>query len=411
MNIWLVNHYALPPSRPGGTRHYAFAKELQRRGHRVVILASSFDHHLRQETRLFRGEYFKFQEEEGVPFFWLRTLPYRANTLARFFNMLSFAFDIAWWAKPSVLGKPDLILGSSPHPFAALAAYLQSMRYKVPFILEVRDLWPQTLIDLGNVSPSHPLVLLLAGIERFLYKRADKIITLLPLAYLHMVQRGADRSKIVWIPNGTDLSSVPKPRPPEAKTRLTVVYAGSHGLANNLDVVLDAASILKSRGLSELAEFKFVGEGPEKARLVNKAKSLKLGNVFFEDPVPKKLIYKVLSDADVLLLTLKDGPLFRFGISSNKLFDYMAVGRPVLFAVRAPHNPVEEAGAGIVVPPDDPKALADAVYNLANLSWEERWAMGLRGRRYLEEHHSIERLVDRLEDVLFDSLKARGVVL
>lgn len=411
MNIWLVNHYAIPPSRPGGTRHYAFAKELQKRGHRVIIVASSFDHHVRQETRLSRGEYFKFQEEEGVPFFWLRTPAYKANTLARLLNMLAFAFDVAWWAKPSVLGKPDLVLGSSPHPFAALAAYLQSLRYKVPFILEVRDLWPQTLIDLGNFSPSHPLILLLGRIERFLYMKADKIITLLPLAYLHMVQKGADKSKIIWIPNGVDLSLLPKPKPPEAKTRLTVMYAGSHGLANNLDVVLDAAAILKNRGLSELVEFKLVGEGPEKTKLIDKAKSLNLTNVYFEDPVPKRLIYEKMSDADVLLLTLKDGPLFRFGVSPNKLFDYMAVGRPVVFAARAPHNPVEEAGAGIVVPPDDPKALADAVYNLANLSWEERWAMGLRGRRYLEEHHSVERLVDRLEEVLFSSLKARGVAL
>ena len=410
MNIWLVNHYALPPSRPGGIRHYAFAKELQKRGHRVVIIASSFDHQIRRETRLYRSECFKFQEEEGVPFLWLRTPAYTGNTPARVLNMLSFAGGISLWAKASLIGKPDLILGSSPHLFAALGAYLQSLRHGVPFILEVRDLWPQTLVDLGGFSSSHPFILLLEKVERFLYRRASKIITLLPCAHLHMVEKGADKSKIVWIPNGVDLSLFPKPVPPKVNARLTVMYAGSHGLANNLDVALEAAAILQNRGLSELVEFRFIGEGPEKARLVERAKSLNLVNVSFEDPVPKKQIYEKLSLADVLLLILKDGPLFRFGVSPNKLFDYMAVGRPVIFAARAPRNPVEEAGAGIVVPPDDPKALADAVYNLANLSWEERWTMGLRGREYLEKHHSVERLVDRLEETLFSSLKARGAV-
>lgn len=407
MNIWIVNHYALPPGRPGGTRHYAFAKELRKRGHQVVVVASSFDYQRRLETRLKPRELCRVQEEEGVPFLWLRTLPYQGNGFLRVLNMFSFALGALIQAQPILLGKPDLIIGSSPHPFAALAAQLLSQRYGVPFVLEVRDLWPQSLVDLGGFSPHHPLIMVMESLERYLYWRAQSIISLLPFAHEHMVKKGAEANKIFWIPNGVDLELVPLPQPPIRKQRLTVLYAGAHGVANNLDVILEAARIFKVKGWDSLVEFRFIGDGPEKPRLKEKATSFGLTNVRFEDPVPKRHVYQVLSEGDILLLTLRDSPVFRLGVSPNKLFDYMAVARPVIFAVNSPGNPVEYAQAGYVVSPDSPEDLAQAIYRLSQLSLEERWSMGLRGRRYLEEYHSIKRLVDRLEEVLLGILKKR----
>lgn len=404
MNVWMINHYALPPDRPGGTRHYTFAKELRKRGHKVVVVASSFDHQTRLETRLKPGELFRIQEEGGVPFLWLRTLPYQGNGLLRVLNMFSFALSALLKVNPALLSKPDVIIGSSPHPFAALAAQFLSRRFGVPFVLEVRDLWPQTLVDLGGFSPRHPLVALLELVERHLYRRAQLVISLLPFAHEHMVKKGAQANKILWIPNGVDLELVPLPQPPVEKRPLTVLYAGAHGLANNLDVILDAARIFKARGWDPLVEFKFIGDGPEKPRLKERTASLGLKNVRFEEPVPKSQVYKVLSEADILLMTLKNSPLFRLGVSPNKLFDYMAVARPIIFAVNSPLNPVEYAQAGHVVSPDNPEGLAQAIYRLSRLSLEERWAMGLRGRKYLEEHHSVERLVDRLEEALLGIL-------
>lgn len=404
MNIWIINHYALPIDCAGGTRHYSLSKVLKNKGHNVFIIASSFDYLKRKENRLKKNELFRLQEEEGVPFFWVKTLPYKENSLRRVLNMLSFSINILFSRGISILGKPDVIIGSSPHLFAALAAEILSKRYKVPFILEVRDLWPQTLIDIGNFSANHPFILILEKIERYLYRKAQRIITLLPLAHLHIMDKGGQKDKIVWIPNGIDLSLVPQIKPLDfRKEKLVVMYAGAHGLANNLDILLEVALVFKQKGWQEV-EFRFVGDGPEKPKLVKKASSLNLDNVFFEDPIPKKNIYEKLSQADILFFTLEDSVLFRFGISPNKLFDYMAVGRPIVFAANIVNNPVEESRGGIVVMPNDPVDVAEGIYKLVKMSPEDRWQMGLNNRKYIEEKYSIEYLASHFEKVINEVL-------
>ncbi len=245
MNLWIVNHYAIPPQRAGGTRHYTLAKELIRRGYRVTIIASSFDHATRREAHLAPGEPFKLEVIESVPFLWLRTPPYAGNSVARIWNMTVFAYRVWRSAGEALLGKPDVVIGSSPHPFAALAAERLATRFRVPFVLEVRDLWPQTLIDLGGFSPRHPFILLLESIERYLYRKASRIITLLPGAGEHIREKGGDLSRVVWIPNGIDLELSPSPQPPRLNQVFTIMYAGAHGLANGLDLVLDVAALLE----------------------------------------------------------------------------------------------------------------------------------------------------------------------
>lgn len=402
MNIWVVNHYAIPPGRAGGTRHFTFARELQKRGHKVTIIASSFDHYVRQEVRLREGETYRLEEVDGVPFFWIRTPPYSGNSPARVWNMVAFALRLLGTANPALLGKPDVVWGSSPHLFAALAAERLARRCRTPFVLEVRDLWPQTLIDLGGFSPCHPFIQVLQTIERYLYRRSDRIISLLPLAHLHMAEKGADPAKIAWIPNGVDLSLVPPPTPPPPRADgvFTVMYAGAHGLANNLDLIVKAAAIVARKGWNSRIQFRLVGDGPEKPRLKQMAQEWGLENIWFEDAIPKQEVYNVLFSADAFVISLKDSRLFRWGVSPNKLFDYMASARPVIFAVATDSNPVADAGAGITVPPNDPAALAEAVIQLAQMSAHERWEMGLRGRRYVEEKHAFHRLTDKLEEVL-----------
>lgn len=406
MNIWIVNHYALPPSQAGGTRHYTLAKALRQLGHNVIIWASSFNHWTK-EDQLKSGEAYRLEPIEGVPFFWIRTPSYKGNSLARMWNMAVFAYRMWRLGKVAGLEKPDVIIGSSPHLFAALAAERLAARFRVPFILEVRDLWPQTLIDLGNFSPRHPFIVLLERIERHLYRKAAAIITLLPGAKEHMAGKGADPSRIVWIANGIDLELVPPPQPPGSEGPFTVMYAGAHGLANGLELALDAACCLEQEGWGERVRFRFIGDGPEKPNLMKKAQCLGLHSVSFEDPVPKKAVYRLLQEADAFLLILRDSPLFRWGISPNKLFDFLSQARPVIFCVNTPFNPVEEVKAGVTVSPANPEALADAIKRLALLSPEERWSMGLRGRKYVEKHHSLNRLANKLEEVLTHAAEVR----
>ena len=400
MRIWLINHYGALPSQAAGTRHYVLARELIRRGHEATLIASSFDHQARRQTRLEPGEAWKLETIQEAPFLCLRTPPYRGNSPARIWNMIVFAIRV--WASKGVkqLEKPDVILGSSPHLFAAIAAERLANRFKVPFLLEVRDLWPQSLVELGNFSPRHPFIRVLAWIERYLYRRAERIITLLPGAGEYMVGKGAQRDRIVWLPNGVDLSTGQTPAPPSSDGLFTVMYAGAHGQANDLDTVVDAAALLQREGWAKRIRFRMIGDGPEKPRLRQRVHDERIEIVRFEDPVPKRQVYETLQEADAFLMVLRDSPLFRWGISPNKLFDYLASARPVVFAVNSPYNPVEKVAAGVTVPPGSARGMADAIKHLATISLAERWEMGLRGRRYVEEHHDMAKLAEKLERVI-----------
>ncbi len=405
MRVWLVNHYALPPQRSGGTRHYTLARELIRRGHEVTLIASSVDYMRREEAYLRPDEQARLEMVGEVPFLWLRTPAYKGNSLRRVGNMLAFAYRLRREA-PRHLPPPDVIVGSTPHLFAAWAAYRLARRYRVPFVLEVRDLWPQTLIDLGGFSPYHPFILLLAALERALYRRAQAVVTLLPGGAEYIARKRGTEQGIYWVPNGVDLSLIPDPVPPPPEPPFTVMYAGAHGLANGLDIALQAARRLQEEGWGARVQFRFIGDGPEKPRLVHQARAWGLQNVTFEDPVPKEEVYPRLQQAHAFLMILRDSPLFRWGISPNKLFDFMAMARPVLFCVRTPYNPIEEHRAGLTAPPDDPQALAEAIRVLAQTPAEERWAMGLRARAYVEQEHDLRKLAGRFEEVLRNAQNA-----
>ncbi len=396
MNIWLVNHYAILPQQAGGTRHYTLARELVERGHQVTIVASSFDHTTRQELHIPDGTPSRLEVVDGVRFLWLRTPPYEGNSAQRLWNTMVFARNVLGLRAEDLGGRPDVVLGSSPHLFAAWAAERLARRHRVPFVLEVRDLWPQSLVDLGSFSEGHPFIRWLEYIERGLYRRARHIITLLPGAKEHIVQKGGLPDRITWIPNGADADSLPPPGPPTLKDSFELMYAGTHGLANGLQVVLDAADRLRTSPL----RFRLVGDGPDKPRLMAMAEKKGLANVVFEPPVSKNQIPGLLREADAFLMVLRDSPVFRWGVSPNKLFDYMAAARPVIFSVNTPLNPVAAARAGITIPAEDADALAEAALELSTMSPEERWQMGLRGRKYVEENHNLNLLANKLELVL-----------
>jgi glycosyltransferase involved in cell wall biosynthesis len=404
MKVWIVNQYAVPPSQAGITRHHTLAAELIRRGHEVTIVASSFDHVTRTETRLAPGETARVETHAGVPFVWLRTPPYRGNSVRRMANMAHFAARVERTLPRLGLDRPEVIIGSSPHLFGAWAAERLASRGGVPFVLEVRDLWPQSLVELGNVPEGHPLVRALERLERHLYRRAVRILALLPGAGEHLVAKGALASSVVHLPNGADLSVSPTPVAPEPHARFTAMYAGTHGLANGLDGLLDAAALLHAEGLGDRLLMRFIGDGPDKPRLAERARALGLDWVSFEPPVPKSRVHEVLQEADAFLVTMHAVGLYRYGISFNKLYDYMAAGRPTVLGASASNNPIAEAGAGLSVPAGDAAAFAEALKTLMAMSPAERWEMGQRGRAAVERHHDFRRLADTLEATLLDVL-------
>jgi glycosyltransferase involved in cell wall biosynthesis len=403
VRVWLVNHYALPPSEPGGTRHYALARELIRSGHDVMVIASSFNHATRKQMSCTNEKLSKFVQFDEVPFLLLRVPAYRRN-IARLWNMFVFAFEVWCGIGTRGMSKPDIVIGSSLTLFAAFAAERLARRFRVPFVLEIRDLWPQTLIDMG-MRPHHPAVIGFGIIERYLYRNANKIVTLLPNASELIVPRGARLNDITWIPNGVDVNLIPYSLIPRPHDVFTVMYAGSHGLSDALDQVLDAATILNKLAPGRFC-FRFVGEGPNKREMRRRVQTDSIANVVFDDPVPKKELYYKLQDADAFIITAKKTDLYRYGISPNKLHEYMAAARPTIVAGNSHNNPIAEAAAGITVAPEDPGAIATAIETLAAMSIDERSNMGLRARQYIKEHHDFTVLARRLERVLQNALAA-----
>jgi glycosyltransferase involved in cell wall biosynthesis len=405
MRVWLVNHYALPPSEPGGTRHYTLARELIRSGHDVTVIASSFNHATGMQMGCTQGKLRTFESFGEVPFLLLRVPSYRSN-ITRLWNMCVFAFEVWLGLGTRGLRKPDIVIGSSLTLFAAFATERLARRLDVPFVLEIRDLWPQTLINMG-MRPRHPAVIGFGMIERYLYRNADKIVTLLPNAAKYMVPRGARSSDITWIPNGVDMELMPFPQVPTPHDVFTVMYAGSHGLSDALDSVLDAAGILNTEAPGRFC-FRFIGSGPNKRALRQRVETEGIAKVVvFDEPVPRQQVFSTLQNADAFIITARKTDLYRYGMSPNKLHEYMAAARPTIFAGNSHNNPIAEASAGITVAPEDSRAIATAVKTLAAMSSDERWNMGLRARRYIEEHHDFTALASRLERVLQSALTLR----
>lgn len=242
MTIWILNHHALTPQMSGGTRHYDFARELIKRGHKVAIISSSFHYSKYIEMKEYEEKEHICEYVDGIEWVWLKTPPYRGNGMARVKNMLSYTRKALKIIPTLDLSKPDIIIGSSVHLFAVYAAYKLSRKYKIPFVMEVRDLWPQTLIDMG-ISKRHPFIIILGILERFLYRKADKIISNLPYAYEY-ISDYAPPQKFEWISNGVDLRNISYKEKSESSP-FVVSYTGAMGVANNLGVLVEAADKLK----------------------------------------------------------------------------------------------------------------------------------------------------------------------
>lgn len=393
MRLWIVNHYAPPPGASGGpTRHLGLSRELRDRGHDVTIFASVFDHYSRGDHRPRHDRGWTEEDVAGVRYVWIDTPPYTTNA-ERVRNMMSFALRVNRVGTKLGGPGPDVVIGSSPHLLAPLAARHLAKRRGASFILEVRDLWPQSLVDLGDLSDRHPVIRLLGWLERHLYRTADQIITVLPAAVPHLIDRGATADRVTVIPNGVELGPR-RARQATPSTQLTAIYAGTMGLANGLDLAVEAAEILCARGRDDI-RIRLVGDGPEREHLRRLAG--RLSNVSVEGPVPSEEVPALLATADVGLLILRDSPVFGWGISPTKLFDYMAASLPVVTSVRAPSDIVSAVGAGLAAAPGDADSLAATLEVIADLPAADRRAMGERGRAHVESNHSFATLAEQVE--------------
>lgn len=407
MNILLINHYA--GSRRHGMEYRPFymAYEWTKLGHRVTVVAAS-QSHVRIEQPKIHGNVTE-EDIDGVRYVWLKTPRYSGNGVCRMINMFAFCLRL-WRHRKRIVGAfpPDAVIASSTYPMDIYAARRIAQACSAKLVFEVHDLWPLSPLELGIISPWNPLAIISQGAENYACRHADRVVALLPKADKHFQEHGMAPHKFAWIPNGIDVeewnaANMPLPgEHAEAVSKLherrlfLIGYAGGHGETNALGHLIEAATHLQDSPVV----FVLVGKGTHKQRLQERAHELRLENAVFLPPIPKAAIPAFLGAMDALYLGWNKEPVYRFGISPNKLMDYMMSARPVIHAVEAGNDPVAESGCGISCPPEDPAALADAVRRMMNLSAAERNALGQRGKDYVMRYHDYSVLARRLLEVL-----------
>lgn len=386
MRILLINQAFVSPEEPGHTRHFEMAKFLQSRGHELVIVASDLNYQTGQRT-VARTGIFAEQDFDGVRV--LRSYIFPAlhrSYVWRIVSFFSFMFSSVWTALQ--VKDVDLVMGTTPPIFQAVSAWFVAWMRRVPFLLEVRDLWPEFGVSMGVLK--NPVVIALSRwLERFLYARATHILVNSPAYREYMIGKGVPERKVTYIPYGTDVDMF-NPGVDGSSIRaelgvqeeFVVLYAGALGQANDIDTLLRAAERLK---VEEKIRVVLFGDGKERARLQSEAERMGLRNVIFAGVRAKKDMPRVVASADACLAILQDIPMFRTTYP-NKVFDYMAAGRATILVIDGvSRRLIEESGGGVYVQPGDDESLAETVLGLSREPGRVQ-QMGKSAREYLVRH-------------------------
>lgn len=402
--VWIINQYSSTPEAGVGGRHYYFAKSLAKLGYEVYLIGAAFTHLLREPPVLKNN--FKIEKiDENFNFVWVKMPIYaEAHSKKRIANWFSFAWKIL--SLKNILPKPDVILYSSPSLVGYLGAEKLAKDLKVPLAFEVRDIWPLTLCELGGYAKTHPFIKLLQWIENRAYKNSTYVLSNLKNSYQHMQSHGMAANKFTWIPNGFLKEEVENAASLEQhtleqlpKNKFIIGYAGTLGIANALDSLIKAAEKLKQ--YPDIA-FVLVGGGKLKTILQKQVTDLNLNNVYFVDPIPKKQVQSLLQLFDVCYIGLTKDPLFRFGVSPNKLFDYLYAGKPIIYAIDSgDYTPVSDARAGIQIEPENDMQIVQAVLKLYQMSPEERRVIGNNGHQEAIQSYEYGSLTQKLVSILF----------
>jgi glycosyltransferase involved in cell wall biosynthesis len=403
MNILVINHYAGNLDCGMEYRPYYLAREWVRLGHKVRVIAADFSHVRRkQPARLIVGASSWIESVGGIDYQWFKTPEYVGNGVRRFVNIASFLTKIFLNSgKINKVFQPDVVIASSTYPMDIWVARRLAKLSNAKLVFEVHDLWPLSPVEIGGMSPSHPFILLCQAAENAAYQYADLVVSMLPKVGSHVVKKGLPLDRLVIVPNGISLDDWQDATPvfvreeirlaialARAAGHLIVAYTGSHGLPNALDTLLDAAALLRHEKLT----FILVGDGHERMRLQARCRTEGLCHVQMFEPVPKAQMAALLALVDMAYLGAPKHSIYRFGVSPNKMIDYMMACVPILYAIEAGNDPIAEAGCGLTVPAEEPAALVRAILKLSSLSPNERKAIGDKGRPYALLHHTYDAL-------------------
>lgn len=409
--ILLINHYAGSPDMGMAFRPYYLAREWIKMGNRVDIFAATFSHGRTKNPEVSCD----FQEEEidGIHYHWIRTSHYQGNGVKRALTMAQFVGKL-WFhaAKIARELKPDVVITSSTYPLDTYAGQRITKyrkrrdRVNCKLIHEIHDMWPETLVQVYGMSRLHPFTIVMQWAENSFCKHSDYVVSLPPASKEYLQRHGMTSDKFLHVSNGIveeDWEN-PDPLPREVADHINslkqsgqfvLTYFGSMTKGYSLNYLVDA---VKSERLSNIS-LVLVGNGPVQNEL--KERSRDCGRIAFFNSIPKKCIPSLIDSVDACYVGSSYSKIFRFGICMNKLFDSLMGEKPIVYAVDAPNNYIEEFDCGVSVEPGNTEALIEGISYLFSLPEEERAAMGRRGQDAAKQYFTYCQLAKKFA-TLFD---------
>ena len=415
MRILLIHQYFLEKNDSGGSRFNEMTRIWSDMGHEVTVLAGMVHYATGKKLQRYKRKFtyldLQFYKDVDV----IRSHvseSYNVNFLGRLWGYFSFVFSSVYAGLFKTKGKYDIILVTSPPLFVGITAYILSIFKRIPFVFEIRDLWPESAIDTG-VLKSKMIIKFAYWFESFIYSRAKLINVLTPAFRDKLIKdKKVPKEKVIFIPNAADFSLVKKIQDEEnfdsiefkfnlgLANKFVITYVGAHGVANHLIQLIDVAEKLKDTKVV----IQLIGDGMEKASLIEEVKKRSLNNIVFRSPVSKKEVFKYILASDVGVSVLKKAETFKT-IYSNKTFDYMSCSKPVLIAIDGvSRDLIEKAQCGIYVEPENINSITDGMLLLSSMNKEKLKRMGNSGYEYAKKYFDREFLaknfLQKISDII-----------
>ena len=403
MNIWYISKYASPLKYGFASRHFYLSKEFERQRNNTTIISSDSNHLVNFPD--FKRTYNQ-ENIDGVDTWFIRTKKYDgANSVSRILSWIDFEWKLLKWNKKE-LDHPDVIIVSSLSIFTILSGLIFRRKYDAKLVFEVRDIWPLTITEVANTSTFHPFILLLSWIEKLGYKRSDIIVGTMPNLKEH-VKTVLNKEKDVYcIPQGVDIDLYQNPEKLSKeyinkyipKDKFIIGYAGTIGKSNALDTFVNVAEKLSD---NEKIHFLLVGGGDYREELMERSSGL--DNITFAPKVKKTQVQSVIQHCDVLYDSVIDSKLYDYGLSRNKWIDYMYAGKPMLVSFKGHKSMINEADNGFFIQPENEDELKNKIIELYHLPNEELFEMGQRGKRWLLENRTFDKLAGKYLNIISDA--------
>lgn len=410
--IWIFNHYATHMFFNKNGRHYWFARKLIDKNYNVTIFTASTNHYSDNDIIIEKG-ISKIEYIDNIKFVFIKTPKYNSNGFKRILNMILFCFNM-FKVVDEIKMKPTIIMASSPHPLTLILGLKIAKKYNISCISEVRDLWPESIVDYGIIKKNNILTKIMYKGEKWIYKNSDKLIFTMEGCKDYIINKNwtignkgdINLRNVYYINNGVDLKNFHL----KVKSHIyideilddcnlfKITYTGSIRKVNNLSLLLDVAKDIEDRGFKKIV-FLVFGNGNEEESLIKRCKHENINNVFFKGRVNSEYIPNILCKSDINILHNSKVGVHIYGASQNKLFEYLAAGKPIINTAHTGYDIVEKYNAGISVSEQNKETIVAAILSIKNMT-NENYNLISNNVKTASKNYDFEVLVDKLIEVI-----------